>query len=191
MAGSHKYQMRNWINLVESFGSTTHLYHGLSIDSMWLVIRHGALDPDINGFGHAGPEGVCLSRNIQVAKGHAESQTENLAYSFFEYFDLGPRPKELTGVVFEFRRDKITQEIVPFDDFAGWGDDSGEGQEEEERVMGQLPLTALTGIYVDPAALHMFLDYATKAFKAGGTGYGDEFRAIIQGVLKDPRLKKM
>ncbi len=177
--------MRNWINLLEkfeAFGTSNALYHGTDLDAMWLIIRSGVLDPEVEGRDYAGPLGVSLSRSFKIALDHSRSRTLNLHDSFFDYFDLGS-PPPLSGVVFEFDRSKITQEIIPFDDF-------GDQVEEEERIVGKLPLEpSLKHIWVKIADVKTFLALAVEAHKKGGSEYDDKFKEIIRGVLSDPRLR--
>lgn len=175
-------------SIIESFASTEKLYHGLDIDSLWLVMKSGKLSTEPKGWGHEGPEGICLTRSWRVAVSHSGSQMENLNDSFFSYFNLGTAP-ELSFCVLEFDRSKIANEIIPYDDFAGWGDNSGEGQEEEERVIGDLSLDALTAIHVKGEDLKTFLDYALRAHRNGGKEYTEEFQTIIRDLMNDPRLR--
>lgn len=176
--------MRNWISIVEAiedFGTTPTLYHGTNLDNLWLIIRAGKLSANFHGRGYEGPTGVCLSRSFKVALDHAQSWTENLGSSFFEYFNLGEPPK-MQGVVLEFERKRIQQEIIPFDDLH---DDI----ELEERVIGDLPLGALIGIHVNPDDVRTFVSYAIKSYKEHQNEYDAEFEKIIEQVLADPRLK--
>lgn len=180
--------MRHWINLFEkfeAFGSSNTLYHGTDLDAMWLIIRSGVIDPEIEGRDYAGPVGVSLSRSFKVARDHTHSRMQNLNDSFFDYFDLGPPPRQLSGAVFEFDRSKITQEIIPFDDF-----DFGDELEEEERVVGKLPLEpSLKHIWVKVADVKTFLTFAIQAHKNGGSEYDENFEEIIKSVLNDARLR--
>jgi hypothetical protein len=179
--------MRKWIDLVERFGTTEKLYHGTNIDNLWLIMRDGKLTADAHGRGYDGPRGVCLSRSYRVAHDHASSWGEHLGDSFFAYFGL-KEPYNFSGTcIFEFDRKRITQPMVAFNDFGrGEGDDDGE--EEEERVVGDLPLDALTAIIVRKGELEEFLRLACEAEKKERGSYPEEFKAVIQNVLKDPRL---
>ncbi len=170
------------IEAEEDFGTTNELFHGMNLDSLWIVMREGKLKVGGDGGrGYDGPAGVCLSRSYKVAKGFADSWTDHLYDSFFNYFDLGT-PPDLSGAVMEFDRTKIKQEIIPFDDMGG-------DVEEEERVLSDLPLDGLVAIWVSPDDIRTFLRYAVEAHKKGGSEYDDDFRATIERVLKDPRLR--
>lgn len=164
-----------------------YLYHGTHIDNAWLIYKSGKI---CNYYGSNELDGPSLTRNIAIAKEHAMSKTnDDLAYSFFDYFDLGNVPSGLNGVVFSFDRNKIKQPLVPYDDFGiGVG---GSGYEEEERVIGELSLEpSLVGIYANKTDLESFLNLATSVVKQrGGSGYGEDFKNIILNMLNDKRLK--
>jgi hypothetical protein len=180
----------HWNEVIsERFGTTEKLYHGSNLDNLWLIMRDGKLTPDAHGRGYAGPTGVCLSRSFKVAADHAGSWGSQLESSFFEWFGYEV-PYNFSGTaVFEFARAKITQPIIAYNDF-GHGEHDDNGEEEEERVVGDLPLDALTAIYVRKGEIEQFLELAVQAHKEkGDTEYDDEFREIINNVLKDPRLK--
>lgn len=174
--------------LEERFGTTEKLYHGTNIDNLWLIMKDGKLTSNVHGRDYPGPTGVCLSRSLRVASDHASSWAGNLESSFFEYFGIEARHDFSGTAVFEFDRAKIQQPLIPFNDF-GHGEGDDDGEEEEERVVGDLPLNALSAIYVRKGELEEFLKYAVAAHKAGGSEYTDEFKQIIGNVLSDPRLK--
>ena len=186
----NKYHMRQFINIIESFGTSQTLYHGTSIDAAWLIMKKGFLDADYNGRSVSTdePMGVSLTRDYQVAKNFAANATDSLYDSFFDYFNLGTPPKDFSGVVFAFDRNKIQQEIIDFDDF-------GDGSEHEERVMGNLPIEpSLENIFVNAKDVSYFLQKAVEVYnrRAGeGQEYNKEFRSIIEGMLKDPRLRAL
>lgn len=185
--------MREWINLVERFGTTEKLFHGTSLDNLWLIMRDGKLTQNAHGRSYEGPVGVCLSRSFKVAMDHAGSWGEQLHDSFFGYFHLGePRHDFAATVVFEFDRNKIHEPIVPYDDFGSDPHSEEGGDEEEERVVGDLSLDALVAIHVRKGELEEFLEYAVQAKKNApndASEYNEEFKAIINNVLKDPRLQ--
>jgi hypothetical protein len=143
-------------------------------------MKAGKLTANWHGRDYAGPTGVCLSRSFKVASDHAGSWMENLNDSFFHYFDLGD-PPEISGAVLQFDRSRIRETIVPYDD-------DMDGLEEEERVVGDLSLSALVAIHVNPRDIETFLKYAIEAHKKGGLEYDAEFRKVIERVLKDPRI---
>lgn len=177
--------------IMERFGSSDKLFHGTNLDNLWLIMKDGKLTSNAHGRDYAGPTGVCLSRSFKVALDHAGSWADNLHSSFFEYFGIEPTRHDWAGtVVFEFDRNKIHEKLIPYDDFHA--DESNEdGDEAEERVIGDLSLDALVGIHVRKGELEEFLEYAATAFKKhpDASDYNDEFRAIITNVLRDPRLQ--
>jgi hypothetical protein len=182
--------IREWINLVEKFGSTEKLFHGTNLDNLWLIMRDGKLTTNAHGRDYAGPAGVCLTRSFKVAMDHAGSWADNLHGSFFEYFGIEPRYDFAGTVVFEFDRNKIHEKLVPYDDF-GPDEHGEEGDEQEERVVGDLSLDALVAVHVRKGEVEEFLEYAVTAFKKtpDASEYNDEFRSIIGNVLQDPRLQ--
>jgi hypothetical protein len=172
--------------------ATYPLYHGTNIDNLWKIIQSGSLKPDYHGRSNDGPVGVSLSRSFEVAKSFADSWHEDLDYSFFEYFELDGSALDFGGAVLEFDKSRITEPMIPYDDFSDDGNGIGKiGSEEEERVLGNLSLNALTTIWVDPADLRYFLHAAIEAYKVGGREYDEEFRKVINQLIHDPRIKSM
>lgn len=177
--------------LKEAFGTTEKLFHGTNLDNLWLIFKDGKLTPNVHGRDYAGPEGVCLTRSFKVATDHAGSWADNLNGSFFEYFGIEPRHDFAGTVVLEFDRNRIREKIVPYDDFGADEHSEDGGIEQEERVLGDLSLDALTGIYVRKGELEEFLKHAAEANAKHGDAaeYNEQFQAIIHNVLADPRLK--
>jgi hypothetical protein len=177
--------MRNWITLVESFGTTQSLYHGTNIDNLCQIVMAGKLSADFHGRGYEGPTGVCLSRSFKIAHDHATTWAESLGDSFFDWFGIDQPPGLFGKVVLEFDRTKIAQEIIPYDDL---GDDF----EQEERVVGDLSLNALVAIYMHPGELEAFVGYVDEVIgKHASTEYSRNTREVASRILSDPRLKKM
>jgi hypothetical protein len=177
-------------DLLEAFATTEKLYHGTNVENLWMIMEAGKLMPSAHARGYQGPTGVCLSRSFKIALDHAQSWAGDLGYSFFEWFGLDQPSSDFGRVVLEFDRSKITQKIVAYDDF-GIGE-GGEGSEEEERVIGDLPLDALAAIYVIPKEIEEFIEFCAHAYRTGeGDGYGEKFRQTMNEILQDPRLKRM
>jgi hypothetical protein len=162
--------MRRWIDIAEqAFGSTELLYHGTDFDALLTIWSGSAVDA--MGWSD-GPNGVSLTRSFDVARAFAKDKGESIENI---YADLGidaDLPDGVMGCVFEFRRDKIPCEIIPFDDFEGFDYDD---PENEERALGRVPLSAMTALYLDKGLFAQFREDIMSSKDAQ-----DDFRQSIR-----------
>jgi hypothetical protein len=120
--------MRNWINIVETFGTTNFLYHGTSIDNLWKIINDNALKGDSEALGRSDGNGIgpSLTRSYKVAKLFAYNQEDD----FKDYFTVN---YNLHGAVLIFDRKLLDKNfnVISIDN-------EDEEDEEEERIIGSI-----------------------------------------------------
>ncbi len=121
-------KMRNWINIVETFGTTNFLYHGTSIDNLWKIINDNALKGDSEALGRSDGNGIgpSLTRSYKVAKLFAYNQEDD----FKDYFTVN---YNLHGAVLIFDRKLLDKNfnVISIDN-------EDEEDEEEERIIGSI-----------------------------------------------------
>jgi hypothetical protein len=193
--------MRKLINIInENQQPPAILYHGTPTENLILIFKAGYINANECD---EGPTGVSWTSEFKVAASfaHADSRDGDLLHSEILFTD-NPR---FEGVVFEAQSAALGH-LEEYD----WGED-GEHSEGEWRTKGNVPLSAISKIYMHRRELEQYRDtfldaqknYTVKAwdeidpeYKPHYLQWATEFLtdadrkllSAMEAILSDPRV---
>jgi hypothetical protein len=145
--------MRKWMNLFEQEAPPTVLYHGTTIENLISIFMSRIIEhrPDID----EGHHGVSFTSDIRTAKGFAHSDSRDGDYLHSEILNMShPR---FNGAVFVAHSNALGR-LEPYaedSDSPNWTEDMSE---HEWRTFGDVPLSAISKVYVDKREVEQYRD---------------------------------